>query len=103
MPPRDEMEVRQLAKHPHQYLEEVEISGHYGWAYYLELVMYFLENGVALKKLVIDPIDHVIGRSKEIDFVDEFEDDEEKENRTRRQVQRHLKPITPAGVELVIL
>lgn len=94
-------EVRELAMHPHQYLEVVEITGHYERVYYLELVTYFLEISVALKKLVIDATDHTVvalRRKKS-----EVAEDEEKAKISRHKAQLLLEPRIPAGVELVIL
>ncbi|KAJ9539981.1 hypothetical protein OSB04_026487 [Centaurea solstitialis] len=73
--------VRQMAKKPHQSLEVVQMVPYHGWTSDLELFMYFIQNCVALKKLVIKPT---------------MED----EDGARNHAQQQLKPITPAGVQL---
>ncbi|KAJ9539979.1 hypothetical protein OSB04_026485 [Centaurea solstitialis] len=73
--------VRQMAKKPHQSLEVVKMVAYHGWTRDLELFMYFVQNCVALKKLVIKPT---------------MED----EDGARNHAQQQLKPITPAGVQL---
>ncbi|KAJ9541816.1 LOW QUALITY PROTEIN: hypothetical protein OSB04_028322 [Centaurea solstitialis] len=88
--PREEKPNRgvwQMAKKPHQSLEVVEMIEYHGWTSDVELFMYFIQNCVALKKLVIDPI------------VEDMED----MNAARYHAQQELKPRTPVGLELVIL
>ncbi|KVI09942.1 hypothetical protein Ccrd_011660 [Cynara cardunculus var. scolymus] len=86
-------EVRQVAKQPHEHLEVVEIGGYYGRTSDFELAMYFIENGVALKKLVIDPSDLSMKRSRLVA-------NEIMENGARYHAYQQLKPRTPVGVEL---
>ncbi|KAJ9539826.1 hypothetical protein OSB04_026332 [Centaurea solstitialis] len=74
-------EVRQMNKKPHQHLEVVEMVPYHGWTSDFELFMYFIQNCVVLKKLVIGPTG-------------------EDENGVRYNAQQQLKPGTPAGVEL---
>ncbi|KVI09957.1 FBD-like protein [Cynara cardunculus var. scolymus] len=83
-------EVRQMAKKPHQHLEVVEIDEYHGGTSDLELVMYFIQNCVALKKLVIEA-------------TMEDEDEDEDEDGGRYRAQQQLEPRIPDGVELVIL
>ena len=87
-------EVWQVVKQPHQHLEVVEICGYYGLPNDFELAMYFITNGVALKKLVIQPYDKTakIGANEVME-----------EKGARYNAMRQLKPIIPVGVELVIL
>ncbi|KAJ9539837.1 hypothetical protein OSB04_026343 [Centaurea solstitialis] len=73
-------EVRQMK--PHQHLEVVRMVAYRGWTSDVELFMFFIQNCVALKKLVIKPTTG----------------DEEG---ARYHAQQQLKPITPAGVELM--
>ncbi|KAJ9539982.1 hypothetical protein OSB04_026488 [Centaurea solstitialis] len=73
--------VRQMAKKPHQSLEVVKMVVYRGWASDLELFMYFIQNCVALKKLVIKPTTG-------------------DKDGARYHAQQQLKPITPAGVQL---
>ncbi|KAJ9539828.1 hypothetical protein OSB04_026334 [Centaurea solstitialis] len=73
--------IRQVPKKDHQYLEVVELVEYHGWASDIELFMYFIQNCVALKKLVIGPTT----RDK---------------CSARYHAQQELKPRTPDGVEL---
>ena len=45
--------------HIHRHLEEVQIGGYFGRISDLELALYFYENSVALKKIVVDPTNQV--------------------------------------------
>ncbi|KAJ9539827.1 hypothetical protein OSB04_026333 [Centaurea solstitialis] len=76
--------VRQMAKEPHQSLEVVKMVEYHGWTSDGELFMYFIQNCVALKKLVIKPT-------------------RRDQSTARYHAQQELKPRTPVGVELVIL
>ena len=49
--------------HIHRHLEEVQIGGYYGRISDLELALYFYENSVALKKIVVDPTNQVNKRN----------------------------------------
>ncbi|KAJ9539992.1 hypothetical protein OSB04_026498 [Centaurea solstitialis] len=84
-------EVRQMANKPHQCLEAVEIVEYRDGARDLEFAMYFVQNCVALKKLVIKSF---VGPEVEEDKI--MEEKSAAKNRARQQ----LEPITPVGVEL---
>lgn len=84
-------------KCPCPHLEEVELAGYYGRITDLELVRYFVENAVSLKKIVIHPHDRYSPEiPKEID-------DTGKENAARVRAKQQLEGEVPAGIELVIL
>ena len=51
--------IRHEVTHIHRHLEEVQIGGYYGRISDLELALYFYENSVALKKIVVDPTNQV--------------------------------------------
>ncbi|PWA55040.1 FBD domain, Leucine-rich repeat domain, L domain-like protein [Artemisia annua] len=94
-----EMIIRKMKKlnmPTHQHLEVVEIRGYYGRTSDLELAMHFMRIGVALKKLVIDPKSPNARRLTKEDKIKE-------EDAARCCAHQHLKPITPVGLELVIL
>ncbi|KAJ9539836.1 hypothetical protein OSB04_026342 [Centaurea solstitialis] len=74
-------EVRQMK--PHQHLEVVVMEEYLGWTSDVELFMFLIQNCVALKKFVIQP--------------------KKDKNGAAYHAQQQLKPITPAGVELISL
>ncbi|PWA79238.1 FBD-like protein [Artemisia annua] len=55
--------IRHEVTHIHRHLEEVQIGGYYGRISDLELALYFYENSVALKKIVVDPTKQVNKRN----------------------------------------
>ncbi|GKE06140.1 F-box/LRR-repeat protein-like protein, partial [Tanacetum coccineum] len=80
----------------HQSLEVAEIHGYYGRTSDIELAMHFMKICVALKKLVIDPKSRNARRLTKEDMIKE-------EAAGRCCAHQQLKPITPVGLELVIL
>ncbi|KAJ9539980.1 hypothetical protein OSB04_026486 [Centaurea solstitialis] len=76
--------ARQMSKKDHQYPEVVELVEYHGWTSDVELFMYFIQNCVALKKLVIKPTVR----------------DQKDQNTARYHAHQELKPRTPVGVEL---
>ncbi|CAK9183665.1 unnamed protein product [Ilex paraguariensis] len=96
-PSIDKRKVRKVARCSHQNLEEVEVFGYYGRKSELELVIYLLENAVALKKIIIDPHNPFLpDRPKKIGQI-------EKEKAARVRAKRQLKGRVTVGIELVIL
>ncbi|KAI3748861.1 hypothetical protein L6452_12257 [Arctium lappa] len=87
-------EVRQMAKKLHQRLEVVEIGEYHGGTSDFELAMYFIQNCVALKKLVIKPLMNFGLATNEM---------MEEKNGAIYRAQQQLEPRMPDGVELVIL
>ncbi|KVI09943.1 FBD-like protein, partial [Cynara cardunculus var. scolymus] len=86
-----------MVKHPHQHLEVVEIGGYYGRNSDLELALYFIENGIALKKMVIDTYEyHLTSRTPIATETLEV-------TAARFLAQNQLASIMPHGVKLVIL
>ncbi|KAI3748860.1 hypothetical protein L6452_12254 [Arctium lappa] len=87
-------EVWQVVEQPHQHLEVVEICGYYGLPNDLELAMYFMKNGVALKKLVIQPFNEIakLGANEVMEA-----------HGATYNARHQLKPIKPVGLELVII
>ncbi|KVI09941.1 FBD-like protein, partial [Cynara cardunculus var. scolymus] len=94
---------RSVVKHLHQHLERVEIGGYYGRMSDLELALYFIENGIALKKMVIDPHDQGFKRTpiRETLVKRAARSSETLKVKTARFRARHwLVPKMPPGVEL---
>ncbi|KAG5560111.1 hypothetical protein RHGRI_003411 [Rhododendron griersonianum] len=92
-----EREIMKAVKCPCPHLEEVELAGYYGRITDLELVRYFVENAVSLKKIVIHPHDRYSPEiPKEIDDIG-------KENAARVRAKQQLEGEVPVGIELVIL
>lgn len=60
--PIEKRESERTVRSTHQYLKEVEVHGYYGGASDLELVEYFVDNAVALEKLLVNPCDETIFR-----------------------------------------
>ncbi|CAK9138649.1 unnamed protein product [Ilex paraguariensis] len=88
----DKRKVRKAERCSHQHLEEVELAGYYGRITDLELVMYFFENAVAFKKIIVDPRDpYSLGLPKKIKEI-------KKENAARVRAKQQLKGRVPAGV-----
>lgn len=90
-------EARSSVKCSHKYLKVVEIAGYYGGTSDFELAMYFIENAVALDKVVIDPCcqhSHWI-RSPESTKCEELAG--------RSRAYRQFQGKVPMGVELVLL
>ncbi|KAJ9539993.1 hypothetical protein OSB04_026499 [Centaurea solstitialis] len=86
-------EARRMANKPHQCLEMVEIVEYQDGARDLALAMYFVQNCVALKKLVIKPFG---GFKLSKDTIME-------KSAAKSRARQQLEPIIPVGVELVIL
>lgn len=78
-------------KWPFHHLKVVKLWGFYGGVFHLELVRYFLENAVALEKVIIDPTSPSFCRFPEM------------EQSTRNLAKRQLKREVPQNIELVIL
>ncbi|KAI8548894.1 hypothetical protein RHMOL_Rhmol07G0309500 [Rhododendron molle] len=90
-------EARSSVKCSHKYLKVVEMAGYYGGTSDFALAMYFIENAVALDKVVIDPCcqySHWI-RSPESTKCDELAG--------RSRACRQFQGKVPMGVELVLL
>lgn len=92
----------QLVNYPVQHLKVVEISGYCGGTIELELVKYFLENAVSLKKIIVDPrfpltseepVYNYHGRSNKVQM----------EHEGRRCAKQQLVGIIPSHVTLEIL
>lgn len=96
-PAKRRRKIRHAAKHPHQYLEVVEIVGYYGRTSDVELAVYFIDNTVSLHKILIDPRYQVLERTPI------GNDQLKKEKAARSCAKKQLEPRTPQGVELVIL
>ncbi|XP_076951761.1 putative F-box/FBD/LRR-repeat protein At4g13965 [Bidens hawaiensis] len=89
--------IRIAADHPHEHLKIFKILGYYGRISDVELAAYIIDNGNALKKIVIDPRCQVL---KGFKAAKKFKKNEEA---ARSSAQRQLPPLLPPGVELVIL
>nr|XP_009803120.1 PREDICTED: uncharacterized protein LOC104248545 isoform X2 [Nicotiana sylvestris] len=54
-PTRSKRECRKAARCPLHHLKVLRLSGYYGRTSEVELVRYFLENAIALQKIIVDP------------------------------------------------
>ncbi|XP_055835695.1 uncharacterized protein LOC129904179 [Solanum dulcamara] len=72
-PKRSKRECRKVLSYPLHHLKVVRLYGYYGRTSELELVRYFLENAIALEKIIVDPLElcdfHIMGEPKEDKFV----------------------------------
>lgn len=87
--------IRHVANHPHEHLKMFEMEGNYGRISDLELVVYVIDNAVALKKIVIDPrfqLPNSISNKKKL-----LKTEKSARSSAKLQVE------SPQGVELVIL
>lgn len=96
-PSKRRRKLRQAAKCAHEYLKLVEIVGYYGRTSDAELAMYFIENAVALQKIVIDPRNQILERSPA--GIAQIK----KEESARRRARKQLESKKPPGVQLIIL
>ncbi|XP_024989590.1 putative F-box/LRR-repeat protein At4g15060 isoform X2 [Cynara cardunculus var. scolymus] len=96
-PAKRRRKIRHAAKHPHQHLEVVEVVGYYGRTSDVELAVYFIDNAIALQKILIDPRYQVLER------IPIGNDQLKKEKAARSCAKKQLEPRTPRGVQLVIL
>ncbi|XP_011076712.1 F-box/FBD/LRR-repeat protein At5g53840 isoform X2 [Sesamum indicum] len=96
-PSKRRRKVRQAAKCAHEFLKLVEIVGDYGRTSDIELAMYFIENAIALQKIVIDPRNQILERSPV------GTDQIKKEESARRRAKQQLEAKKPPGVQLIIL
>lgn len=90
--------MRYAAKCPHRCLKLVEIVGYYGRTCDDEFAMYFIENAVSLKKMVIDPRHQILERSPTRN-----EQIKKEEAAARRTAKKQLEGKKPPGVQLLIL
>ncbi|PQQ08463.1 F-box/LRR-repeat protein [Prunus yedoensis var. nudiflora] len=98
--PWEPMKVRKGPERPHHNLKVVEIVGYCGRINAVEHVIYFIENVVALEKLVIDPVMrwsyHPTGMDRRIEDVKEEEE-------ARDHAMHQLKQMVPSTVQFVCL
>ncbi|GJR01522.1 putative leucine-rich repeat domain-like protein [Tanacetum coccineum] len=86
-------EVRHAAPHRHEHLKFFFIGGYFGRISDLELAVYVIDNAVALRKIVIDPICKF-----NTDCFSE-EDCMKKQEAARSSAERELRPRLPKGVD----
>ncbi|XP_055833619.1 FBD-associated F-box protein At2g26860-like isoform X2 [Solanum dulcamara] len=90
-------ECRKAIKCPLHHLKVVKLCGFYSGAVHLELVRYFLENAIALEKIIFDPRNPILSRVP-------LEPSEIEEEQTARNLAKlHLEGEVPPYIELVIL
>lgn len=90
-------ECRKAIKCPLHHLKVVKLCGFYSGAVHLELVRYFLENAIALEKIIFDPRNPILSRRP-------LEPSEIEEEQTARNLAKlHLEGEVPPHIELVIL
>ncbi|XP_042030843.1 uncharacterized protein LOC121777602 [Salvia splendens] len=90
-------EMRRAPKCAHENLKLVEIGGYYGRTSDAEVAIYFVENTVALQKIVIDPRNQVQNRFPLGDAQIKHHES------ARKHAREHLKSKIPPQLELVIL
>ncbi|KAM7501487.1 hypothetical protein LguiB_000391 [Lonicera macranthoides] len=92
---REVKKVSETNAKKHQHLEEVEMTGYYGRKCELELVKYFVENAVSLKKIIIRP-------EGQPNFLYRDAKQFERENAGRVHAKMHLEGKIPKPIELII-
>lgn len=84
---------------PHQCLKEVKLAGYYGCDLDVRSAFYFIDNAIALEKLIIDP-----HNQKRIFYNGPQKHCETKRERAARErAKKQLKGKAPQRVKLVIL
>ncbi|KAM7486583.1 hypothetical protein LguiA_002592 [Lonicera macranthoides] len=92
--------VKKAGKWPHERLEEVELAGYYGSKSHQELVIYFLENATALKRIIVRPCDQSHDYMKlQLPIT---RDVIMMEKAARRRAKEQLRGIIPPSIELII-
>ncbi|KAL3504409.1 hypothetical protein ACH5RR_034250 [Cinchona calisaya] len=99
---RKRRKLRKAINYSVQHLRVLELSGFLGYTNEVELVKYFLDNAVALEKIIIDTRWDP-GEFCCPELETEAEEEEEEEKCARRRAKRRLNRLTPSHVELVIL
>ncbi|KAK6135829.1 hypothetical protein DH2020_030437 [Rehmannia glutinosa] len=84
-PSKRRRKVLKAAKCSHQFLKLVEIVGYYGRTSDAELVLYFIENAVALQKIIIDPRNQILERSPI--GIDQIKKEESARRRAKKQLE----------------
>ncbi|KAM7501486.1 hypothetical protein LguiB_000390 [Lonicera macranthoides] len=92
---REVKKVSETNAKKHQHLEEVEMTGYYGRKCELELVTYFVENAVSLKKIIIRP-----EGQPNFQYCDKNRF--ERENAVRVHAKMDLEGKIPKPIELII-
>ncbi|KAL7146847.1 hypothetical protein ABFS83_06G069100 [Erythranthe nasuta] len=96
-PTKRRRKIKQAAKCRHETLKLVELVGYFGRTSDVELAMYFIENAVALQKIIVDPRNQILERSPlRIEQI-------RKEEFARKRAKHQLESKKPPGVQLVIL
>nr|XP_043627687.1 F-box protein At4g09920-like [Erigeron canadensis]XP_043627688.1 F-box protein At4g09920-like [Erigeron canadensis] len=88
--------VRRTASHCHKHLKLLKVEGYYGRISDLELVVYVMENAIALQNIVIDP--SCLYSREGLTAANKLK----VEQQARSSAKRQLQPIVPQGVELTI-
>ncbi|EYU19994.1 hypothetical protein MIMGU_mgv11b014216mg [Erythranthe guttata] len=96
-PTKRRRKIKQAAKCRHETLKLVELVGYFGRTSDVELAMYFIENAVALQKIIVDPRNQILERSPlRIEQI-------RKEEFARKRAKHQLGSKKPPGVQLIIL
>ncbi|XP_016569368.1 uncharacterized protein LOC107867579 isoform X1 [Capsicum annuum] len=90
-------ECKKAIKCPLHHLKVVKLWGFYSGTFHLELVRYFLENAVALEKIIIDPTSPLFCR------VPWSPEEIKHQQRARNLAKLQLEGEVPPAIELVIL
>ncbi|PHU20270.1 hypothetical protein BC332_11421 [Capsicum chinense] len=90
-------ECKKAIKCPLHHLKVVKLWGFYSGTFHLELVRYFLENAVALEKIIIDPTSPIFCR------VPWSPEEIKHQQRARNLAKLQLEGEVPPAIELVIL
>ncbi|XP_009603961.1 F-box/LRR-repeat protein At3g26922-like isoform X2 [Nicotiana tomentosiformis] len=96
-PMRSKRECRKAARCPLHHLKVLRLCGYYGRTSELELVRYFLENAIALEKIIVDfGAQHVSSVPLTLNEIEE-------EQMARKSAKLQLEGEVPQHLELVIL
>ncbi|KAI5652424.1 hypothetical protein M9H77_29611 [Catharanthus roseus] len=95
-PKRRKRKLKKAAALPLHSIKKVMFLGYYGRTSDLEIINYFLENGVSLEKILIDPYN--------IEYIHFIPDSNiiEEQLIARRYVQKQLEGIIPPHIKLVM-
>lgn len=96
-PTRSKRKCRKAERCPLHHLKVLRLSGYYGRTSEVELVRYFLENAIALQKIIVDP------RPQHVYYVSFSLDKSEEEQMARQFAKLQLEGEVPSHIEFLVL
>ncbi|XP_018623283.1 F-box/LRR-repeat protein At3g26922-like isoform X2 [Nicotiana tomentosiformis] len=96
-PTRSKRKCRKAERFPLHHLKVLRLSGYYGRTSDVELVRYFLENAIALEKIIVDP------RAQDVYYVSFSLDKSEEEQMARHFAKLQLEAEVPSHIQLLVL